>query len=85
MNASLNHTTTSIARVKLLINGEWTDSQSSEWVDIVNPATQEILAQVPFATASEVDAAVAAAHAAYRTWRETPSVCVCASCSSCRR
>ncbi|KEZ73217.1 methylmalonate-semialdehyde dehydrogenase, partial [Pseudomonas syringae pv. syringae FF5] len=72
MNASLNHTTTSIARVKLLINGEWTDSQSSEWQDIVNPATQEILAQVPFATASEVDAAVAAAHAAYRTWRETP-------------
>ncbi len=72
MNASLNHTTTSIARVKLLINGEWTDSQSSEWQDIVNPASQEILAQVPFATASEVDAAVAAAHAAYRTWRETP-------------
>ncbi|WP_144431124.1 aldehyde dehydrogenase family protein, partial [Pseudomonas syringae pv. coryli] len=72
MNASLNHTTTSIARVKLLINGEWTDSQSSEWQDIVNPATQEILAQVPFATASEVDAAVAAAHAAYLTWRETP-------------
>ncbi|KPW41141.1 Methylmalonate-semialdehyde dehydrogenase [Pseudomonas amygdali pv. mellea] len=72
MNASLNDTTTTIARVKLLINGEWIDSQSSEWQDIVNPATQEVLARVPFATANEVDAAVAAAHAAYRTWRETP-------------
>ncbi|KPW89772.1 Methylmalonate-semialdehyde dehydrogenase [Pseudomonas savastanoi] len=72
MNVSLNDTTTTIARVKLLINGEWIDSQSSEWQDIVNPATQEVLARVPFATASEVDAAVAAAHAAYRTWRETP-------------
>ncbi|WP_438942839.1 aldehyde dehydrogenase family protein, partial [Pseudomonas amygdali] len=72
MNASLNDTTTTIARVKLLINGEWIDSQSSEWQDIVNPATQEVLARVPFATANEVDAAVAAAHAAYRTWREMP-------------
>ncbi|KPX16349.1 Methylmalonate-semialdehyde dehydrogenase [Pseudomonas syringae pv. delphinii] len=72
MNASLNNTSTAVARVKLLINGEWIDSQSSEWQDIVNPATQEILAQVPFATTDEVNAAVAAAHAAYRTWRDTP-------------
>ncbi|WP_024678077.1 CoA-acylating methylmalonate-semialdehyde dehydrogenase [Pseudomonas syringae] len=72
MNASLNDTSTTVARVKLLINGEWIDSQSGEWQDIVNPATQEILAQVPFATTDEVNAAVAAAHAAYRTWRDTP-------------
>ncbi|EPN23421.1 methylmalonate-semialdehyde dehydrogenase, partial [Pseudomonas syringae pv. actinidiae ICMP 18804] len=72
MNASLNNTSTAVARVKLLINGEWIDSQSGEWQDIVNPATQEILAQVPFATTDEVNAAVAAAHAAYRTWRDTP-------------
>ncbi|WP_236536063.1 CoA-acylating methylmalonate-semialdehyde dehydrogenase, partial [Pseudomonas syringae] len=72
MNASLNDTSTTVARVKLLINGEWIDSQSGEWQDIVNPATQEILAQVPFATSDEVNAAVAAAHAAYRTWRDTP-------------
>ncbi len=72
MNASLNKNNTAVARVKLLIDGEWVDSQSNEWQDIVNPATQEVLAQVPFATATEVNAAVAAAHKAYRTWRETP-------------
>ncbi|MCD5985111.1 CoA-acylating methylmalonate-semialdehyde dehydrogenase [Pseudomonas sp. CDFA 610] len=72
MNASLNKNNTAVARVKLLIDGEWVDSQSNEWQDIVNPATQEVLAQVPFATPDELNAAVAAAQKAYRTWRETP-------------
>ena len=72
MNASLNKNNTAVARVKLLIDGEWVDSQSNEWQDIVNPATQEVLAQVPFATPDELNAAVAAAQEAYRTWRETP-------------
>ncbi|MEE4919544.1 CoA-acylating methylmalonate-semialdehyde dehydrogenase [Pseudomonas alliivorans] len=72
MNASLNKNNTAVARVKLLIDGEWVDSQSNEWQDIVNPATQEVLAQVPFATPDELNAAVVAAQKAYRTWRETP-------------
>ena len=32
------------------INGRWTDSQSSEWRDVINPATGETLAQVPSPT-----------------------------------
>ncbi|MEB0065239.1 malonate-semialdehyde dehydrogenase, partial [Pseudomonas sp. RTC3] len=56
MNASLkpsiNKNGTAVARVKLLIGGEWVDSQTNEWHDIDNPATQEVLAQVPFATES---------------------------------
>ena len=58
--------------VKLLINGEFVESASTEWRDIVNPATQEILARVPFATRSEVDAAVGAAQAAFAQWKNTP-------------
>src|SRR5471032_2850820 len=72
MNAPLNKNNTSLAKVKLLIDGEWVESQTTEWRDIVNPATQEVLAQVPFATAAEVDAAVAAAQKAFQTWRHTP-------------
>lgn len=72
MNASLNKNNTTVARVKLLINGEWVDSQTSEWLDVINPATQQVLAQVPFATTAEVDAAVAAAQTAFKTWRHTP-------------
>ncbi|WP_285417944.1 CoA-acylating methylmalonate-semialdehyde dehydrogenase [Pseudomonas sp. efr-133-TYG-5] len=72
MNASLTPNETTIHKVKLLIDGEWVESQSSEWHDIVNPATQEVLAKVPFATAAEVDAAVSAAQRAFQTWKLTP-------------
>ncbi|AOE86683.1 CoA-acylating methylmalonate-semialdehyde dehydrogenase [Pseudomonas sp. BN417] len=62
----------SIPKVKLLINGEFVESKTSQWRDVVNPATQEVLARVPFATQDEMDAAVAAAQAAFKTWRKTP-------------
>jgi malonate-semialdehyde dehydrogenase (acetylating)/methylmalonate-semialdehyde dehydrogenase len=61
-----------VATVKLLIDGAFVESRSSEWRDVVNPATQAVLARVPFATADEVNAAVAAASQAFRTWRKTP-------------
>ena len=72
MNASLTPNETTVQKVKLLINGEWVESQSTEWHDIVNPATQQVLAKVPFATAAEVDAAVSAAQRAFQTWKLTP-------------
>jgi len=58
--------------VKLLINGEFVDSRSTQWRDVVNPATQQVLARVPFATPQELNAAVASAKDAFRTWRKTP-------------
>lgn len=63
---------TSVPTVKLLINGEWVESRTSEWRDIVNPATQQVLARVPFATAEELNAAVTAAKEAFKSWRKTP-------------
>ena len=58
--------------VKLLVDGKFVESQTQEWHDVVNPATQEVLAQVPFATDSEIETAVAAAKTAYKTWKNTP-------------
>lgn len=72
MNASLMPNDTTLQKVKLLIDGEWVESQTTEWHDIVNPATQQVLAKVPFATAAEVDAAVSAAQRAFQTWKLTP-------------
>ncbi|MCF4994272.1 CoA-acylating methylmalonate-semialdehyde dehydrogenase [Pseudomonas syringae] len=72
MNASLTPNETTVQTVKLLIDGEWVESQTTEWHDIVNPATQQVLAKVPFATAAEVDAAVSAAQRAFQTWKLTP-------------
>jgi len=63
--------TTTIPGVPLLINGEFVQSASADWREIINPATQERLARVPFATVDEVNAAVAAAKAAFPAWRKT--------------
>ncbi|HTO19989.1 MAG TPA: CoA-acylating methylmalonate-semialdehyde dehydrogenase [Pseudomonas sp.] len=58
--------------VKLLIGGKLVESSTSHWRDVVNPATQEVLARVPFATEAEMNAAVASAKEAFKTWRKTP-------------
>ncbi|MGB5885776.1 MAG: CoA-acylating methylmalonate-semialdehyde dehydrogenase [Acinetobacter venetianus] len=57
---------------KLLINGQFIESETQEWQDIVNPATQEVIGRVPFATVQEVDAAIQAAQDAFASWRQTP-------------
>jgi len=59
------------ATVKLLIDGRFVESKSAQWRDVVNPATQQVLARVPFATSEEIDAAVAAAKQAFPSWRKT--------------
>ena len=64
--------TASVPSIPLLINGEFVQSKTSQWRDVINPANQQVLARVPFATADEVDAAVAAASEAFKTWRKTP-------------
>ncbi len=60
-------------KIPQFINGEWIDSQSSEWLDIVNPATAEVLGRVPVSGAAEVTRAIDAAQAAYPEWRRTPA------------
>lgn len=58
--------------VKQLINGQFIDSNTSEWIDITDPATQKVIAKVPQTTEDEINQAVAAAKAAFQTWRKTP-------------
>lgn len=60
----------SVREISLFINGETVRSTSSDWHDVVNPATQEVVARVPFATESEVNQAVAAAKEAFKSWRK---------------
>lgn len=58
--------------VKQLINGEFVDSNTQEWIDLTDPATQEVIAKVPQTTNDEINEAVAAAKEAFKTWRKTP-------------
>ena len=58
--------------MKNYINGEWVDSNTTTFGDVWNPATGEKIAQVPYGTKEDVDAAVKAAKDAFQEWRETP-------------
>lgn len=56
----------------LWINGQAIKSRSTRLADITNPATGEIIRQVPLASVADVESAIAAAKAAFPGWRDTP-------------
>jgi len=55
------------------INGTWVGSKSSEFVEVINPATGEVLAQTPLSTRAEVNSAAQAAADALPAWKNTPA------------
>ncbi len=65
---------TSAPPCRLLIGGSWRESQASQFSEITNPASGEVLARLPHATREEVTAAVEAAAAAFPAWSATPPV-----------
>ncbi len=54
------------------IGGEWLASESTETVEVTNPATSESLASVALGGGEDIGKAVAAAAAAFPAWRRTP-------------
>jgi malonate-semialdehyde dehydrogenase (acetylating)/methylmalonate-semialdehyde dehydrogenase len=56
------------------INGKWVASKEKSTVSVINPASQELLAKVPYGahTAADVEQAVKAASEAYRSWSQLP-------------
>ena len=71
-----------VIRLTNFINGRWTDSSAKEWRVVVNPATGEMLAQVPLAEAAEVNQAVEAAAAAFSEWLRNAAFCRPINCPS---
>lgn len=66
---AINQQLKKVPGVPLHINGERVQSTSKVWYEVINPATQEVVAKVPDATPDEVNAAVASAKKAFTTWR----------------
>jgi malonate-semialdehyde dehydrogenase (acetylating)/methylmalonate-semialdehyde dehydrogenase len=64
---------TQVTDLQNYIGGAWRRSSSSEFFDVTNPATGELLARTPMSSAADVDAAVQAAAAAFPAWRRTPA------------
>src|SRR5688572_12466270 len=61
-----------VPNVKLLVGGKFVESRAKEWREVVNPATQQVLARVPMCDAQEVGEVVQVAAEAFRTWRNVP-------------
>jgi len=59
---------------KLLIDGAWVDSKATEFGEVNNPSTGELIAKVPMGGSDDVDRAAKAAHKAFLEWREVPIV-----------
>src|SRR4051812_9942644 len=62
----------SAMKVPNYIDGQWRDSSATEFLDVANPATGEVIAQTPLSDTAEVNAAIEAAAAAYPEGRRTP-------------
>merc|ERR1712098_534584 len=53
------------------INGEWIDSESNETIDVINPATEEVIGKVAKGNEKDVEKAVQAAHDVYLEFRHS--------------
>ena len=64
--------TVSYPNTELFINGKWRAASSNDWLDVINPATEESVGKVAVAQISDLDEALDAANAAFKLWRNTP-------------
>ena len=60
-------------KIRNYINGTWREPAAAEFIDVVNPATGELIARTPLCGAAEVEEAAQAAQAALPAWRRTPA------------
>lgn len=59
---------------QMYVNGEYIASTGDEWIDIINPATEQVISKIPKGTEEDVDKAVEAAFQAQKAWELTPNI-----------
>ncbi|KAG2185934.1 hypothetical protein INT43_002372 [Umbelopsis isabellina] len=69
--ASAAATEAKVATTKNYINGEFVESSTDRWIELRNPATQELVTMVPETTREELDAATSSAQHAFKEWSQT--------------
>src|SRR5829696_6661133 len=60
----------SVIKHKNLVGGDWVDAASGETMEVLNPSTGEVIAEVPRSSTEDVERAVAAARKAYEEWAD---------------
>jgi len=61
-------------RLQNFIDGGWRASSANEALNVIDPASAKVLAEVPLSPATDVNAAVEVAERAFIDWRRTPVV-----------
>ena len=59
-------------KLRNYINGQWVEPGTGQYFDTTNPATDEAIAEAPIASKADVEAAITAAHEAFKKWRNVP-------------
>ncbi|SEI04622.1 methylmalonate-semialdehyde dehydrogenase [acylating] [Halobacillus karajensis] len=68
----MSHVTSEVKTLKNYIGGEWVEAKSDQTEEVYNPATGEVIANVPISSKEDVDYAVNVAKAAFQDWKEVP-------------
>jgi malonate-semialdehyde dehydrogenase (acetylating)/methylmalonate-semialdehyde dehydrogenase len=61
-----------VKKLKNYINGEWVESKTNQWLEVRNPAKDEVICLCPETTKEEIDRTVRASQDAFWRWRTTP-------------
>ncbi|WP_233968175.1 aldehyde dehydrogenase [Pectobacterium polaris] len=64
----------STTQKRMYINGEFVENRSGKWIDVVNPATEQVISQIPEGSADDAKKAIEAAEAAQPGWEALPAV-----------
>ena len=60
--------------LKMYINGQFCESSNGQWIDVLNPSTEEVISRQPEGTIEDVNRALDAARAAQKAWAKTPAI-----------
>ena len=59
--------------LKMYIDGQFCEASDGQWIDVLNPSTEEVISRQPNGTISDVNRALDAARAAQKQWGKTPA------------
>jgi malonate-semialdehyde dehydrogenase (acetylating)/methylmalonate-semialdehyde dehydrogenase len=68
------HADPKVTVLKNYVGGHWVTPRSDRQLDVVNPATQSVLARVPLSDRDDLEHAVSAARAAFPAWRSRSTI-----------
>ena len=60
-------------KIQLFIGGDWQDGSSGEFINVVNPANEEVISSVAVATTEDLDRALQSVKKGFEQWKKTPA------------